>query len=169
MNLSFVWMGLGSLGVCLYLAFGLWHAGQARHLQLQDLSRQIVVAKLNLEQINDLPTSALMGIEGSYQRLYETVRACAHLASAKFLVELTNAKDSVQVSDALLPSSFIGVDSLSLKISFSEVEAPFGYIKILKNLGDLQKVLPMEIKKIDGFDKNIEIAIDLFGQAKGRA
>jgi hypothetical protein len=36
----------------------------------------------------------------------------------------------------------------------------------LKIFGDLQKVLPMEIKRIDVFDKNIEMAIDLLGQAR---
>ncbi len=163
MNLSFVWMSIGSLCVCLYLAFGLWQNGQTRSRDLQDLSRQIVVAKLKVEEISDLPATPLMGIESSYQYLYEMMRASAHLANAKFIVELPNAKDVAQVSKALVPSRFVGVDAISLKVSFSEVSAPEGYIKILKALGDLQKALPIEIKKIEGFDKNIEMAVDLFG------
>ncbi len=166
MNLSFVWMGVGSLCVCLYLAFGLWQNGQTRSHDLQDLSRQIVVTKLKVEEISDLPLTPLKGIESSYQHLYETMRASAHLADAKFMIELSNAKDSAQVAQALMPSRFVGVDALSLKVSFSDVSAPEGYIKILKTLGDLQKTLPIEIKKIDAFDKNIEMAVDLFGSPR---
>ncbi len=166
MNLSALWMSAGAMGICLYLAFGLWQTGQRGQYEFKDTSRQIEVAQTQIKSIEALSSKSPVSIEESYQRLYETARGVAHLADAKFLVELVNLKDSQQVSDALMPSRFLGVKALSVKISFSEVVIPEGYIKILNSLDELQKVLPMEIKKIDGFDKNIEIAIDILGEPR---
>ncbi len=166
MNLTSLWISMGVMGMCLYLAFGSWQAGRTHSHDFQDILQKANMAQTSLGKIKALGVHEPIGIEDSYKRLYKTMHASAHLIDAKLWVELINAKDSSRVIDALLPSRFIGVDVLSVKLSFSEVSAPEGYIKVLKDLGDLQKVLPMEIIKIDGFDKNIEMFIDLFGQSR---
>ena len=76
--------------------------------------------------------------------------------------------DSAHIADALVPSRFLGVDVLDLKLAFYQMKDRDHYGQILRMLSNLEEHLPMEIKSIKGFDKNLEIEIQLYGLS-GRA
>ena len=166
MSKSTLWAGVFIAGFLVYLGFGFYQQGQGFTAKAALASEDNRKVSQQIKEIKYLTSGNLPPIEETFRNFCESIRASAHVIDGKYALEVANTVDNRHISDALIPSPHWGVPMLEVKLTFSQMQDEDRYKQILREISHLEQSLPMDVRGIQGFDKNLEINIQLYGLAR---
>ena len=149
-----------------YVGSGLIQQAKSTQLKSTALEGDIQKLKTAMIALSSLQDDPLGEISIYYRDFYEAVHFLGASYDIKNIVEVQGVSAGAGIEQTAVPSSWPGVQKLTVKVNFYELLGADQYMNIFESLHWLKARFPLNVTAIVQKARNLEMNFELYGKAK---
>ncbi len=132
--------------------------------QNKTLEEEVSKLTIDLNKLEELPSSPLSSTDNNYSNLTKTISAFSRFSNMKTLLQITDLGKEKLVSKSVGSTSWPGIEKISLNVFFYDLKEAEEFIKAFIFLEKLENNFSLKISNIVQKDNLLKVDIQLYGR-----